>query len=91
MAPPSKKTPSQKPKPALNQLQKPSQKPFKPKTKPDAAPAAKSRAVAMQLEDDVPDFPRGTDFYKLACISYLKRSQLKSEVSKLTGQPLGVI
>ncbi|KAG5552270.1 hypothetical protein RHGRI_010375 [Rhododendron griersonianum] len=59
MAPPSKKTPSQKPKPALNQLQKPSQKPFKPKTKPDAAPAAKSRAVTMQLEDDVPDFPRG--------------------------------
>ncbi|KAI8558819.1 hypothetical protein RHMOL_Rhmol04G0125900 [Rhododendron molle] len=59
MAPPSKKTPSQKPKPALNQLQKPSQKPFKPKTKPDAAPAAKSRAVATQLEDDVPDFPRG--------------------------------
>lgn len=57
MAPPSKKNPSQKPNkpPALKQLHKP----FKPKTKPDAA-ASKSKAAAMQLvEDDVPDFPRG--------------------------------
>lgn len=53
MAPPSKKTPNQKPKHAL----KPSQKSFKPKSKSDAA--AKPKAVAMQLEDDVPDFPRG--------------------------------
>ncbi|XP_052176477.1 rRNA biogenesis protein RRP5 isoform X2 [Diospyros lotus] len=57
MAPPSKKSPNKKSKPALKQIQKPSKKSFKPKTKPDAA--AKYQAVALQLEDDVPDFPRG--------------------------------
>uniref|UniRef100_A0A5B7AB23 S1 motif domain-containing protein n=1 Tax=Davidia involucrata TaxID=16924 RepID=A0A5B7AB23_DAVIN len=57
MAPPSKKPSNKQPKHALNKFQKHSKKPFKSKSKPDDA--VQSQALALQLEDDVPDFPRG--------------------------------
>ncbi|GFY93587.1 similar to RIBOSOMAL RNA PROCESSING 5 [Actinidia rufa] len=56
MAPPSKNSPK-KSKHALNKFQKPSKQSFKPKSKSDHA--VKSQEVALQLEDDEPDFPRG--------------------------------
>ncbi|PSS36280.1 RRNA biogenesis protein [Actinidia chinensis var. chinensis] len=57
MAPTSKKSPNKKSKHALNKFQKPSKQSFKPKSKSDHT--VKSQAAALQLEDDVPDFPRG--------------------------------
>lgn len=39
---------------------KSSKKPFKPNK--DRNDTARSEAVALQLEDDVPDFPRGSNF-----------------------------
>lgn len=38
---------------------KSSKKPFKAKKKEGENDAVRSEAVALQLEDDVPDFPRG--------------------------------
>ncbi|XAR68636.1 hypothetical protein NMG60_11003830 [Bertholletia excelsa] len=57
MAPPSKKSSNKKSKNAMNKFQKPSKKQFKPEHKSDNA--AKTQALALELEDDVPDFPRG--------------------------------
>ncbi|XP_016442839.2 rRNA biogenesis protein RRP5 [Nicotiana tabacum] len=54
MAPPSKKSQSKKfSKPASMNVQNPSKKPFKAKGKGDVS------TMPLQLEDDVPDFPRG--------------------------------
>ncbi|KAK4392383.1 rRNA biogenesis protein RRP5 [Sesamum angolense] len=55
MAPPSKKS---KPKPNLKNSRSPSKKPAKAKgTHPN--PAVSSLQMPVQVEDDVPDFPRG--------------------------------
>ncbi|CAK9145935.1 unnamed protein product [Ilex paraguariensis] len=59
MAPRSKNFENKKSKPPLKKFQKPSHKSFKNKGKSDAAVQSKAQTVPLQLEDDVPDFPRG--------------------------------
>lgn len=54
---PSKKHPNKKTKEFHKKVQKPITKPFKSKSKTNNA--VESQAAALQLEDDVPDFPRG--------------------------------
>ncbi|KAL0338043.1 UNVERIFIED_CONTAM: rRNA biogenesis protein RRP5 [Sesamum calycinum] len=55
MAPPSKKS---KPKPNVKNSRSPSKKPAKAKGTPPN-PAVSSLQMPVQVEDDVPDFPRG--------------------------------
>ena len=57
MAASSKKFQKKKSNEGKPKFNKASKKPFK--TKKDSNDAVKSKAVALQLEDDVPDFPRG--------------------------------
>lgn len=55
---PTKKSPNKKPQQFHKKAHKPLNKPFKPKSKP--SDAVESQAVTLHLEDEVPDFPRGT-------------------------------
>ena len=57
MAASSNKFQKKKPKEEKQKFNKASKKQFK--VKKDFNDAVKSEAVALQLEDDVPDFPRG--------------------------------
>ena len=73
----AKKSPNKKSskKPSLRNLQKPLKKPFKSKPPRDGGKGTKTElgdpvlshqqkqaSLALQLEDDVPDFPRGAPF-----------------------------
>lgn len=75
MAPNSKK--SQKKKsgeaPKLNKSSKQS---FKAKKK-EQSDAAKSEALALQMEDDVPDFPRGLGFseFLFICVWLMRKCE----------------
>lgn len=72
MAPPSKKSQSKKfSKPASMNVQNPSKKPFKAKGKGDVS------TMPLQLEDDVPDFPRGSSSAQSPFL-FCKRKQLCS-------------
>ncbi|RDY08514.1 rRNA biogenesis protein RRP5, partial [Mucuna pruriens] len=64
MAPHSKKSLNKKDSGDKSKIDKASKKIFKPKKREqnDAVAAAKSEALALQLEDEVPDFPRGGGF-----------------------------
>ncbi|TKY53223.1 RRP5-like protein [Spatholobus suberectus] len=64
MAPHSKKLQKKKDSGDKPKVDKASKKIFKPKKREqnDAVTAAKSEALALQLEDEVPDFPRGGEF-----------------------------
>ncbi|XP_027363474.1 rRNA biogenesis protein RRP5 [Abrus precatorius] len=63
MAPHSKKPHKKKVSGDKPKINKASKKIFKPKREQnDAVAAAKSETLALQLEDDVPDFPRGGEF-----------------------------
>nr|XP_015898902.2 rRNA biogenesis protein RRP5 isoform X1 [Ziziphus jujuba var. spinosa] len=55
---------------------KSSKKPFKEKKKEGENDAVRSEAVALQLEDDVPDFPRGGGSY----LSQKERDEIHAEV-----------
>lgn len=57
MAPPAKKYTNKKPEQALKKFQNPSKQSFKQKSKSDNA--VQSKSLPLQLDDDVPDFPRG--------------------------------
>ena len=57
MAASSKKFQKKKPKEEKQKFNKASKKQLK--TKKDSNDVVKSEAVSLQLEDDVPDFPRG--------------------------------
>ena len=60
MAPHSKKSQKKKNKEDKPKIDKSSKKIFKPRRDQNDAPTAKkSEALALQLEDEVPDFPRG--------------------------------
>nr|GEX60017.1 rRNA biogenesis protein RRP5 [Tanacetum cinerariifolium] len=54
---PPRKSFNKKPDDKLKTFQKSSKKPFKPSQK-------SNNAIPMQLEDDVPDFPRGISIAK---------------------------
>ncbi|KAK7392757.1 hypothetical protein VNO78_21204 [Psophocarpus tetragonolobus] len=61
---PHSKNPQKKDSGNQSKIDKASKKIFKPKKKEqnDAVAAAKSEALLLQLEDEVPDFPRGGEF-----------------------------
>lgn len=61
MAASSKKFQKEKSNEGKPKFNKASKKQFK--TKKDSDDAVKSEAVALQLEDDVPDFPRGFSLF----------------------------
>lgn len=54
---PLKKPPNKGTKQFRKKIRKPMNEPFKPKSKRNDA--VESQAISLQLEDDVPDFPRG--------------------------------
>ncbi|KAJ1432873.1 hypothetical protein SESBI_06415 [Sesbania bispinosa] len=72
MAPHSEK--SQKKKKDKPKMAKASKKIFKPKREQNdaATAAAKSEGLALQLEDEVPDFPRGSESSFSPYFPYLK-------------------
>ncbi|XVF75995.1 hypothetical protein PTKIN_Ptkin13bG0232000 [Pterospermum kingtungense] len=74
MAASSKKFQKKKPKGEKQKFNKESKKQFK--TKKDSNDAVKSEAVALQLEDDVPDFPRGGR----SSLSKQEREEIRAEV-----------
>ncbi|XP_022743667.1 rRNA biogenesis protein RRP5 isoform X2 [Durio zibethinus] len=74
MAASSKKFHKKKPKEEKQKFNKASKKQFK--TKKDSNDAVKSEAVALQLEDDVPDFPRGGR----SSLSKQERDEIRAKV-----------
>ncbi|XVE75785.1 hypothetical protein DITRI_Ditri12bG0120500 [Diplodiscus trichospermus] len=74
MAASSKKFQKKKPVKEKAKFNKASKKQFK--TKKDSNDAFKSEAVAFQLEDDVPDFPRGGG----SSLSKQEREEIRAEV-----------
>ncbi|XP_024994090.1 rRNA biogenesis protein RRP5 isoform X6 [Cynara cardunculus var. scolymus] len=76
MAKPSKKSFNKKSDDRLKTFQKPSKKPFKPHQKSDSI--ISKDALPIQLEDDVPDFPRGGQ----SSLSRAEVDKVRSEVDK---------
>ncbi|XWS66505.1 hypothetical protein CRYUN_Cryun05aG0205500 [Craigia yunnanensis] len=74
MAASSKQSQKKKPKEEKQKFNKASKKQFK--TKKDSNDAVKSEVVALQLEDDVPDFPRGGR----SSLSKRERDEIRAEV-----------
>lgn len=76
MAKPSKKSYNNKSEDRLKTFQKPSKKPFKPPKKSDSS--VSKDALPIQLEDDVPDFPRGGQ----SSLSRAEADKVRAEVDK---------
>ncbi|KAL9999138.1 putative suppressor of forked, tetratricopeptide-like helical domain superfamily [Helianthus debilis subsp. tardiflorus] len=75
MGKPSKKSFNKKPEDKLKTFQKPSKKPFKP---PPKVNNASKDSSSIQLEDDVPDFPRGGQ----SSLSRAEVDKVRAEVDK---------
>ncbi|CAN6577203.1 unnamed protein product [Malus baccata var. baccata] len=74
MAPPFKKPQAKKKAGDAPKFNKSSKKPFKPNK--DQNDDVRSEAVALQLEDDVPDFPRGGG----SALNRQERDEIRAEV-----------
>ncbi|KAK6244021.1 hypothetical protein QUC31_010430 [Theobroma cacao] len=74
MAAPTKKSQKKKSKEGKPKFNKASKKQYK--ARKDSNDAVKSEAVALQLEDDVPDFPRGGG----SSLSKRERDEIRAEV-----------
>ncbi|KAJ0705044.1 putative suppressor of forked, tetratricopeptide-like helical domain superfamily [Helianthus annuus] len=75
MGKPSKKSFNKKPEDKLKTFQRPSKKPFKP---PPKVNNASKDSSSIQLEDDVPDFPRGGQ----SSLSRAEVDKVRAEVDK---------